>query len=257
MYSGKDLRLYNDWQSIIELCKSDNQIFFRVLKTKTGTELPTDYEITFMVKSITGILPNNMPEFGNKHQILISLPEKYPVSAPLLRTLSPVWHPNVKYLYHPPGEGHICVNMNMVGNEPLSVLVMRTFDIIGYQNYWAKFEMPFPEDLEVAKWVIEHGEPKGWVLQLKEENENKSQIDSSLDAETVLSNYLYRKLEINAEHPILLQEEKAVSTYYLKEILDLNLHESLKSLTPDELQFKIQNILNKFMEEGKIYIINV
>jgi hypothetical protein len=39
----------------------------------------------------------------------------------------------------------------------------RVIDYLKYDEYHALNEYPYPEDLDVAEWVIKEGEPKGWI----------------------------------------------------------------------------------------------
>jgi len=41
--------------------------------------------------------------------------------------------------------------------------VDRVGKYLTYECYHAVAEPPFPEDLKVARWVIEQGEPQNWV----------------------------------------------------------------------------------------------
>ena len=98
----------------------------------------------------------------------LTIPDAYPeVDAPpvfrFIRTGDVdqlPWHPNIRY----EGEmaGMVCINRLNTFTD-LVWGVERVADYLRYERYHAKQEPPYPEDLRVAQWVRQLGEPNGWI----------------------------------------------------------------------------------------------
>ena len=146
--------------------------------------LPECYLIDYHIRSFcgvsnldclneTGVI--NEPLFADCFQMLVELPLSYPCvdGAPRLQfltkdidgnPLSHPWHPNIRFFGN--FAGRVCINM---ADTYTSLLwgVERVASYLRYETYHALLEPPYPEDLQVAAWVIRQGEPKGWVEGLK------------------------------------------------------------------------------------------
>ncbi len=101
----------------------------------------------------------------------IDLPPGYPCidSPPALRFLTadengnPIphpWHPNIRYFGS--FAGRVCINMADSYTD-LAWGVERVGQYLRYERYHAVNEPPYPEDMQVAAWVIRQGEPNEWV----------------------------------------------------------------------------------------------
>ena len=153
-------RLANEHISISQL-KSD-RIKWRVTETSTHLNIPTKYEVDYLIKSIVGINADQSPVFGEKHTIQVSFPAKFPLETFEAKTISPVWHPNIKW--DGPMKGRICVNNRSFGRGyDMFWFLLRIGEIIQYKNYLAENIAPYPEDAMVAKWVLDYAEPEGLV----------------------------------------------------------------------------------------------
>ncbi len=151
-------RLAREHLTLAEL-KSD-RVKWRVVKTETVLKIPVAYHIDYHVKSIVGIDQDNAPVYGNKHTVEISFPQDFPKSTFAARTVSRIWHPNIKW--DKPNKGHICTNNKKFGKGyTLYMLVLRIGEIIQYKNYLAENVPPYPDDAMVARWVQQYAEPQG------------------------------------------------------------------------------------------------
>jgi ubiquitin-protein ligase len=134
--------------------------FVRARAASPSGSAPDRYIVTFQCKGIVGIDVYRYPVFSDTHEVEIYCDRDYPMKAPNLRWLTPIWHPNVQHVE----PKNVCINKeDWLGNTGLDWLCELLFDMVQYRNYHAKHEKPFPLDLEVARWVIDFGEPKNIV----------------------------------------------------------------------------------------------
>ncbi len=176
LLSGRERRLQYEWQKMEEHLSCRSDLSYEVL-AKSMCGMPTSYLITYRVRSICGIEHPETPEepnsplFADEFLMQIDLPDNYPCidGVPCFHFLThdaaghPIphpWHPNIRYY----GEyaGRVCLNFPDTYTD-LVWAVERVAHYLRYDLYHAKMEPPFPEDHQVAKWVVEQGEPKEWV----------------------------------------------------------------------------------------------
>lgn len=155
-------RLKLDQHQLMELCDSSKLISAEPLDGGHGLP-PSDYMITYHVKSIIGIAEDQAPIYGEEHKTRITLPSGYPmVSPPSCFMQTPIWHPNIRSSGNL--SGHICINAQVLGTwHTLDLLVEQIGEMLQYKNYHALKMQPYPEDPIVAKWVVEYAEPNGLV----------------------------------------------------------------------------------------------
>ena len=167
---GRDTRLYNEWRMMDEAYSSHDSISYNVTK-RNSSGMPLAYEITFHIKSITGIQEADgqglqKPVFGEKHVLQIIIQNNYPSADggyPDFKFLTDVWHPNVRFF----GEfkGHVCLSFENSGTSTsLSEYVDKVAAYLRYDEYHALDEEPYPEDQTVAQWVREQAEAQGWTV---------------------------------------------------------------------------------------------
>lgn len=177
--SGRNRRLMYEWQKLEQGLEGRPDICFRVAATN-AEGLPIRYHIDYHINSLCGVTRvealnqqgvTNEPLFANHYQMQISLPANYPCvdSAPVFCFLTTdnqgediphPWHPNIRYF----GDfaGRVCINMSDTYTDLLWG-VKRVASYLRYECYHAISEPPYPEDLQVAAWVIRQGEPNGWI----------------------------------------------------------------------------------------------
>jgi len=171
--SGRDMRLWKEWKELDRLCDSrraqnpHRPSISYIIRRKNVMGLPVEYEIWYSVKSITGVeegRPPREPIFGNLHKMKIVLPNNYPSADgnPIFTFITDVWHPNIRYSGK--FKGHVCLTIKEMGvMASIKDLVLRVEQYLKYQLYHAKNTYPYPEDQNVAEWVVEEGEPNGWT----------------------------------------------------------------------------------------------
>lgn len=171
--SGRDVRLWQEWYAIDELCEKRRKANPRkpsisyIVRRKNVMGLPTEFEIRYRVRSIIGVKDGPAPRepiFGDLHKMSIVLPNNYPSADgnPIFTFITDVWHPNIRYSGS--FKGHVCLTIKEMGVlASLRDLVLRVEMYLKYKLYHAKNIYPYPEDQNVAEWVREEGEPNGWV----------------------------------------------------------------------------------------------
>ena len=167
-FTGRNLRLFKEWEMIDKRYINDREIFY-VIRKRNAINLPIVYEIIFSLKSIIGVESRNeqglqKPIFGNQHKLRIELPNNYPSmdGQPEFKFISDVWHPNIRFFGD--FKGRVCLNLADSGSYTNIVeYIDRIKDYLTYKDYYAVNEYPYPEDLEVAEWVIKQAEPNGWL----------------------------------------------------------------------------------------------
>lgn len=177
--SGRDRRLLYEWRTLEQRFGTRRDIDVSVSRTNAAG-LPVRYLVDYHLHSICGVENverlgerdvENPPVFADGFRMEIDLPANYPCidGVPVFRFLSadqdgrPLphpWHPNIRYF----GDmaGRVCLNMDDTYTD-LAWGVDRIAGYLRYDLYHAVSEPPFPEDLQVAAWVIRQGEPKEWI----------------------------------------------------------------------------------------------
>lgn len=167
-FKGKDSRLFKEWEMIDKRYENDKQGSY-IIRKRNGLGLPMVFDIIFNVKSIIGVEKTETdslqpPVFGNEHVMRITLPNNYPSAdgQPAFMFTTDVWHPNIRYFGD--FKGRVCLNTTDSGvHSHLVDYIDRVIDYLTYNDYYAQNEYPYPEDLDVAEWVLKQAEPQGWV----------------------------------------------------------------------------------------------
>lgn len=160
-YKGRYKRLANEYNALEELCERSSKISYVPVKQKKGFP-PDSVDLIYHVKSYVGIDDNRMPIEGYEHKVRITFPANYPGVAgkPEVMAITNIWHPNIRWYNSP--KGRVCVNDKVLGAwHSLDQLAEFIGEIIQYKNYLAEERDPYPEDMEVARWVRDFGEPHG------------------------------------------------------------------------------------------------
>ena len=177
--SGKNRRLWHEWQTIEERLAHRTDIRYRVA-ARNAAGMPVGYLIDYHIRSICGTEhldrlnePGvaNPPLFADHFLLRIDLPPGYPCidAPPQLRFLSadevghplPLpFHPNIRYF----GAlaGRVCLNATDTFT-PLAWGIERIALYLHYARYHALPTPPYPEDRQVAAWVLQQGEPNQWI----------------------------------------------------------------------------------------------
>jgi len=134
--------------------------YVRIRAASPSNSAPDRYIVTFECKGIVGIDSMRWPVYGYTHEIEIYCDRDFPLKAPNLKWITPIWHPNIQHLE----PKNVCINKNeWLGATGLDWVCELMFDMVQYRNYHALHEKPFPLDLEVARWVLDFAEPNNIV----------------------------------------------------------------------------------------------
>jgi ubiquitin-protein ligase len=178
------IRLAKDHLSLLGL---NNDIFdWEVIKT-TDLDIPVVYHIHYKLWSIVGIDENLYPIYGDHHIAEMSLDRPYPLEPCKVYMKTDVWHPNIKW--DGKLKGRVCSNVDKLGiSFDLYALVWWVAEILQYKNYHAKNEPPYPEDINVAEWVLNFAEPRDIVNKYKgifiEQDSEQHSRDDQIAAST-------------------------------------------------------------------------
>ena len=176
---GRDRRLRCEWRKLEERLAGRNDIVCQPV-AYNAAGLPVRYQVEYRLRSICGVEHleqfgerdcSHPPIFANRFLMWIDLPEKYPCvdGAPKFcfltkdesgKNIPHPWHPNIRYFGN--FAGRVCINMADTYTD-LAWGVERVASYLRYECYHAVSEPPYPEDMQVAAWVIRQGEPNGWV----------------------------------------------------------------------------------------------
>lgn len=155
----RQARLRTERERLEKLNRESECVRVKPFDVLPGSE-PEHYRVTFLCKGIVGIDSSREPIYGHEHVVEVHCNESFPSDVPHLRWVTPIWHPNIQHL-EPKG---VCVNKSeWLGGMGLDDLCRQMFEMVQYKNYHAQPTKPYPLDVDVAKWVLEHAEPRGIV----------------------------------------------------------------------------------------------
>jgi hypothetical protein len=185
-FIGRNARLLREWDAIDMKLKNSKTISY-IIRKRNGDGLPIIYEIIFNIKSFCNVEPADekgleKPFFHNEFYLRINIPNNYPsVDSKLefiFRTTDNMgneiphpWHPNIRFF----GDfaGRVCLNTKACGTyTDLAWYIDRVASYLRYEKYHALNTPPYPEDNKVAEWVLQQGEPNGWIQELKQSFSN-------------------------------------------------------------------------------------
>lgn len=178
--SGRNRRLLYEWRTLEQRFGGRPDVAVSVSDTNAAG-LPVRYLVSYHVRSICGVEQverlgeagvSNPPLFARDFVMEIVLPPSYPCvdGAPQFRFLTQdpegralphPWHPNIRWFG--PMAGRVCLNWEDTYMD-LAWGVDRIAEYLRYNLYHAVSEPPYPEDLQVAAWVIRQGEPQEWIF---------------------------------------------------------------------------------------------
>lgn len=139
----RERRLENEYRQLKEFLDRKQHI---KLDMADG-DPPDYYQLSFNTCGINR-LEDGRPVYGSKHRIEFIFPAEYPRDGPILRYLTPVFHPN---FYE---DGEICVSWWIPGRT-LTALVQQLDDMIAYRNFDAHRIFNAPNK-EAAQWAVDH-----------------------------------------------------------------------------------------------------
>jgi ubiquitin-protein ligase len=168
---GRETRLFNEWNKIDNCYANDDEISY-IVRKRNPNGIPLAYDVIFKIKTIIGVEDQDeqglkKPIFGDRHVLRITLPNNYPSvdgGYPEFKFTTDVWHPNIRYFGDEFIKGRVCLNFEDSGTGTSLVdYIERIVNYLRYVDYHAQNEYPYPEDQNVAQWVLEQAEPQGWL----------------------------------------------------------------------------------------------
>ena len=170
--TGRDRRLQYEYEQLLARFSARPDICFSVTG-HNAAGIPNQYLIQYNIRCICSVQDvehlnepgyRNRPEYADRFLMQLELPPAYPSvdAPPTFRFLThdaqghPIphpWHPNIKWF----GEmaGRVCLNMPDTYTD-LAWCVSRVAQYLRYERYHATNEPPYPEDRQVAIWVLKH-----------------------------------------------------------------------------------------------------
>lgn len=158
-FNPRQERLQEEWIRLQELNRESDHVHVEPVNVLPGAP-PEQYHVTLRCRGIIGIDGNQSPVYGDQHLVEIKCDDSFPADVPLVRWLSPIWHPNVQH------EGARCACLNKtewLGGMMIYDVCRQLFEMTQYKNYHAELTPPFPYDRKVAEWVRDVAEPRGVV----------------------------------------------------------------------------------------------
>jgi ubiquitin-protein ligase len=123
----------------------------RIEVRTNSSHAPTYYEFTLRYTGVT--LGDHGPELTDEHRVEILLPADYPMVAPVVRWLTPIFHPNIVPNHVPDSSarGTVCLGVlaeRYIPGLGLAYIVRMLIDIVCYRNYSLH-----GYNREAAEWV--------------------------------------------------------------------------------------------------------
>jgi ubiquitin-protein ligase len=115
-----------------------------------ASHAPTRYIVTFDYRSFSGLeADGHTPQISTEHRVEIILGADYPRRAPMVRWLTPIFHPNIS-----PETGAVCLGVIMDRYLPglgLARLVTMLAEMVQYRN----FDMSDALNRAAAEWTLD------------------------------------------------------------------------------------------------------
>lgn len=167
--TGRERRLSYEQQMLEKAFQGRDDISVEVL-SRTQSGFANGYLVHYFIRSFSGVecverfgedWSLHRPRWADHFQMRIELPPMYPGIDAQPRfdfltadrdgnPLEHPWHPNIRWFG--PFAGHVCLNMPDSYTD-LVWCVNRVAEYLRWERYHAKNEPPYPEDLQVSRWV--------------------------------------------------------------------------------------------------------
>jgi len=141
-----------DQQDMLALCERNSKISF----SGNRANGPDRYEVTFRYTSFVSLSPGEAePRKADTHRVEIILGADYPRRAPLVRWLTPVFHPNIRQLTPPdPERGHGLVCLGVLQDRYLpGGGLARLVRMLAEMIQWRNFDAFNPFNMAAARWA--------------------------------------------------------------------------------------------------------
>lgn len=167
---GRDRRLQTEWETISRRFSGSREINCSPCRVNPSG-VPTAYMVRYDIRCICAVTELGAPIWADSFLMRIDIPDGYPCidAMPSFRFMTRnengdeiphPWHPNIRY--YGDFAGRVCLNATD-SYIALAWAIERIGRYLKYELYHALNEPPYPEDQQVASWVIRIGEPEGWI----------------------------------------------------------------------------------------------
>jgi len=136
--------LVADHQDMLELVAWNPHIKFEA----NTNHAPTLYKITFNYSGFQALSEDGYtPLITTDHHLEITLGAEYPRQAPIVRWLTPIFHPNIR-----PEDGAVCLGVLMDRYLP-GLGLARLVTMLAEMVQWRNFDMMSPLNRRAADWA--------------------------------------------------------------------------------------------------------
>lgn len=176
MMTGRDRRLRYEEELLSKRFDGREDIQVEVAG-RNAHGYANKYRVTYNIRCMCGVEnvehlceegQDNKPVYADRFVMMITLPPAYPSidGKPQFEfcttdeNYNPIphpWHPNIRWFGAM--AGRVCLNAQDTYTD-LAWGVSRVAQYLRYEVYHAINEPPYPEDLQVARWITEYYEKK-------------------------------------------------------------------------------------------------
>ena len=138
--AGRLKRLYNDRDQMLLLHQSNGLIQLIAV----DGDPPERYVVAFHCRGVAEIDANDQPVVREDHRTELILTAEYPRVRPLIRWMTPIFHPNFI-------RGDVCIK-EWYPQQPLAELCQVLAEMVQYKNY----NTTSPLNMDAALWAMRH-----------------------------------------------------------------------------------------------------
>ena len=140
--------LISDHGDMQTLCERNPQITF----TANRFHAPDRYKVTFHLTSFVDLPPGEEePRRADTHEVEITLGADYPRMAPMVRWLTPIFHPNIQQ-----PDGAVCLGVLRERYLP-GMGLARLVRMLAEMVQWRNFDAFNPFNRSAAEWAADPG----------------------------------------------------------------------------------------------------
>jgi hypothetical protein len=139
--SGRLARLYNDYDGMTGLHGRNGLIYV----IAADGDPPERYVVGFRCRGVAEIDANDRPVVRDEHRVEMILTADYPRIRPIMRWLTPIFHPNFD------NRGGVCIE-GWYPQQTLSELCQALAEMVQYKNY----NTTSPLNLDASMWAMRH-----------------------------------------------------------------------------------------------------
>lgn len=139
--AGRLRRLYNDYDQMVALHERNGLIYVVV----ASGDPPERYIVGFRCRGVAEIDDHDRPVTRDDHRVELILTIEYPRVWPIMRWLTPIFHPNFD------DRGNVCLKA-WYPQQTLRELCEVLAELVQYKNY----NTTSPLNMDAAMWAMRH-----------------------------------------------------------------------------------------------------